>query len=135
MPYGDSESNSYRIGDLTAQVSNLELDINGFKNNTHFEISDLKSASKYVRSDIEKLVEGQAELKRIVREQTQEIKNLQKIITMQGKSLAELERFTTETRKSLRSVRDIAMAEIIANKSKISDLESSLKYKKDSGSY
>lgn len=61
MPYGDSESNRYRINDLEKNLDSLRGEFLSFQNNINFEVSDLKSSLKYIKADIEKLVAKQAE--------------------------------------------------------------------------
>lgn len=57
MPYGDTESNYHRLGELTLNYQSLRAELLEFQQ----EITDLKSSLKYIRTDIEKLVAKQAE--------------------------------------------------------------------------
>ena len=115
MTYGDSESNYHRINDITTQLSNLESDLNTFRNEINFEISDLKESVATNSSAIADLQKFTADL----------LKNFPVVLgsVKAVKDIANQE--ISDLRESLKAVRDIAMAEIIAIKKDIDTLECS----------
>lgn len=97
MPYGDSESNHYRIGDLEKQIGELRSEFLSYQNNINFDISDLKESVATNSSAI-------ADLQKFTVDQ---LKNFPVVLG------------------SVKAVRDIAMAEITAMKADIDALECS----------